>query len=129
MRNKQVGSGSFRFLFQPQNERRFDGGSWIGSSSAADNFAGWSDSDHDNDQSIENQRKKWLKGNEFKSFDFWLFFLKKKLILRNGLCVLILLAFNAKCSSLKWVKVSLLGKICVLLIFYLSYLESVIVHV
>ncbi|KAL9338519.1 hypothetical protein Peur_070288 [Populus x canadensis] len=62
MRNKQVGSGSFRFLFQPQNERRFDGGSWIGSSSAADNFAGWSDSDHDNDQSIENQRKKWLKG-------------------------------------------------------------------
>ncbi|KAJ6867849.1 hypothetical protein NC651_033012 [Populus alba x Populus x berolinensis] len=62
MRNKEVGSGSFRFLFLPQNERRFDGGSWIGSSSAADNLAGWSDSDHDSDQSIENQRKKWLRG-------------------------------------------------------------------
>ncbi|XP_034924321.1 uncharacterized protein [Populus alba] len=62
MRNKEVGSGSFRLLFLPQNERRFDGGSWTGSSSAADNFAGWSDSDHDSDQSIENQRKKWLRG-------------------------------------------------------------------
>ncbi|KAG6746501.1 hypothetical protein POTOM_051042 [Populus tomentosa] len=62
MRNKEVGSGSFRFLFLPQNERRFDGGSWIGSSSSADNLAGWSDSDHDSDQSIENQRKKWLRG-------------------------------------------------------------------
>ncbi|XP_011048750.1 PREDICTED: uncharacterized protein LOC105142691 isoform X1 [Populus euphratica] len=62
MRNKEVGSGSFRFLFLPQNERRFDGGSCVGSSSAADNFAGWSDSDHDSDQSIENQRKKWLRG-------------------------------------------------------------------
>ncbi|KAJ6410864.1 hypothetical protein OIU84_007590 [Salix udensis] len=27
-----------------------------------DSFAGWSDSDHDRDQSIENQRKKWLGG-------------------------------------------------------------------
>ncbi|KAG5230688.1 Chloroplast thylakoid membrane [Salix suchowensis] len=59
MRNMEVGSGS---LFLPQNERRFNGDSWIVSSSAADNFAGWSDSDHDSDQSIENQRKKWLGG-------------------------------------------------------------------
>ncbi|KAB5525488.1 hypothetical protein DKX38_023237 [Salix brachista] len=59
MRNMEVGSGS---LFLPQNERRFNGNSWIVSSSAADNFAGWSDSDHDSDQSIENQRKKCLGG-------------------------------------------------------------------
>ncbi|KAF9668375.1 hypothetical protein SADUNF_Sadunf15G0122100 [Salix dunnii] len=62
MRNIEVGSGSLRFPFLPQNERRFNGDSWIVSSSAADNFAGWSDSDHDSDQSIENQRKKWLGG-------------------------------------------------------------------
>ena len=67
----EVGSGSLRFLFLPQNERHFNGDSWIVSSSAADNFAGWSDSDHDSDLPLENQRKKWLGGNGFKSFDFF----------------------------------------------------------
>ncbi|CAK7337312.1 unnamed protein product [Dovyalis caffra] len=61
MRKKEVDS-TLRLLFLAQNERRRNGGSWVGSSSSADSFAGWSDSDNGSDQSTEHQRKKWLEG-------------------------------------------------------------------